>query len=75
MEGWLTDAKGQWSVRFHRDPKSWATELMVIVDHGRVMTAGEPALLKTRRCMRHEDAVSLWKDLQSYGWTVAEAAW
>ena len=75
MEGWLTDANKHWSVRFHRDPKGWEQDVRVIVDHGREMRDGQPALLKTRRNMRYEDAVALWKELRRCGWTVSGAAW
>ena len=76
MDGWLTDADGHWSARFHRDPLStWGGDQRVQVDHGRPMPGGEPALLKTRREMRYEDAVALWFQLKSCGWTISEAAW
>ena len=75
MDGWLTDPKGCWLARFHRDPKStWIKDQRVFVDRGRPMPDG-PALLKTRREMRYEDAASLWFQLKRLGWTVAEPAW
>ena len=39
------------------------------------MPGGQPALLKTRREMRHEDAVALWFHPMSCCWAIAEAAW
>lgn len=75
MDGWLVDPRGCWCARFYRDPKACALSANVIVDHGRAMPGDEPALLKTRRNMRYEDAVALWFQLKQYGWTVAEAAW
>ena len=48
--------------------------MRVFVDHGRPMPDG-PALLKTRRQMRYEDAASLWFQLKKLGGTVAEPAW
>ena len=55
-------------MRFHRDQKSWLRDPYVFVDMGRGMPNGEPALLKSRRYLRLEDAMTLWKDLRSYGW-------
>ena len=76
MDGWLTDAQGLWWARFHRDPKStWVKDQRVFVDHGRPIPDGQPALLKTRRDMRYEDAVARWFQLKGLGWTVADAAW
>ena len=76
MDGWLKDPKGYWLARFHRDHNStWVKDQRVFVDHGRPMPDGQPALLKTRRDMRYEDAVALWFQLKGLGWTVAEAAW
>ena len=75
QEGWLTDSKHYWSVHFHRDQKSWIRDPRVFVDHGRQMPNGDPALLKSRRHMRLEDAISLWKQLRSYGWQVTSPIW
>ena len=50
-------------------------EKRVYVDYGRPMPDGPPALLKSRRDMRCEDAVVLWFQLKDYEWTVAEAVW
>ena len=75
MDGWLSNPKGYWLVRFHRDPsKTTAKDQRVFVDHGRLLPEGA-ALLKTRREMRYEDAASLWFQLKRLGWTVAEPAW
>ena len=76
MDGWLSDPQAYWWARFHRDPcGGWAKDQRVFVDHGRPMPDGQPALLRTRREMRYEDAVALWFQLKSLGWTVADAAW
>lgn len=76
MEGWLTIASKCQSVRFHADPSTsgGAKDVLVIVDHLKDMPAGHPPLLKTRRNMRYEDAVALWKELQRCGWSVAESS-
>ena len=77
MKGWLTIASKRQSVSFHSDPKQSGStkDVLVIVDHIKEMPAGEPPLLKTRRNMRYEDAVALWKELQRCGWTITEGAW
>ena len=75
MDGWLADADGYWSARFQRDPNALTREASVIVDHGRPKPGDEPALLKSSRTLRYEDAVTLWFQLKRCGWTVAEAAW
>ena len=75
QEGWLIDSNHHWSVRFHRDQKSWVREPYVFVDHGRGMPNGEPALLKSRRYLRLEDATALWNELRSYGWQQIAPVW
>ena len=74
-EGWLTDAQKFWCVRFHRDEHSWVQDPQVFVDHGRPMGDGEPALLKSRRYLRREDATLLWKQLVAAGWTKTKPLW
>ena len=76
MEGRLTIASEHQSVTFLSDPSSSgsADDVFVIVDHVKDMPENHPPLLKTRRHMRYEDAVALWKELQRCGWTVTEAA-
>ena len=44
----------------------------VFVDEGRGMPNGEPALLKRRQCLRHEQAEQLWKALRRQGWRHAQ---
>ncbi len=75
MDGWLQDPQQCWSVRFHRDPEKCANDVRVFVDHGREMPNGQPALLKSRRNMRYEDAVTLWKELRRVGWAETKAVW
>ena len=73
MDGWLMlMAIG---VLDSRDPNALTREASVIVDHGRPTPGDEPALLKSSRTLRYEDAVTLWFQLKRCGWTVAEAAW
>ena len=73
-EGWLTDRDGCWTVRFHRDERSWVRDRKLFVDYGREMPDA-PALLKSRRYLREEDAKALWKALCSSGWVMREPAW
>ena len=75
QEGWLIDGDHHWSMRFHRDEKSWFKDPKVFVDMGRSMPDGEPALLKSRRHLRLEDATALWKQLRSYGWQQTSPVW
>ena len=77
MKGLLTIANKCQTVSFLSDPNpsGSADDVFVIVDHIKDMPEGHPPLLKTRRNMRYEDAVALWKELQRCGWTVTEAAW
>ena len=77
MEGLLTISNNCQTVSFLSDPNpsGSANDVFVIVDHCKDMPEGHPPLLKTRRNMRYEDAVALWKELQRCGWTVSEAAW
>lgn len=75
MDGWLQDPQQLWSVRFHRDPERCVDDVRILVDHGREMSDGRPALLKSRRNMRYEDAVSLWKELLRSGWKEIKAVW
>ena len=64
-EGWLTDRDGYWTVRFHRDDKSWLKDRKLVVDYGREMPDA-PALLKSRGYLKEEDANALWKALQQW---------
>ena len=76
MEGWLTNASKCQKVSFLPDLNSSgsADDVFVIVDHIKDVPEGHPPLLKTRRNMRYEDAVALWKELQRCGWTTSEVA-
>ena len=74
-DGWLKDPQKSWAVRFQRDPQSEQKDVRVLVDHGRKLSQDQPALLKSRRNMRYEDAISLYKELQHIGWTHCEAVW
>ena len=75
MEGWLQDSQKYWSVRFHSDPDIRNDDARVLVDHRREMPYGQPALLLSRRYMRYEDAVSLWKHLLRGGWEETNSIW
>ena len=74
-EGWLKDPYGYWVKRFHHDQASWTARPGVFVDEGRDMPNGEPALLKRRQCLRHEQAAQLWKALRRQGWRQAQPLW
>ena len=74
-DGWLKDPRKSWAVRFQRDPQCEQKDVRVLVDHGRKLSQDQPELLKFRRNMRYEDAISLYKELQHIGWTHCEAVW
>ncbi len=74
-EGWLKDPDGYWVKRFHHDQASWSGCPRVFVDEGRGMPNGEPALLKRRQCLRHEQAEQLWKALRRQGWRQTQPVW
>ena len=75
VEGWLTDAAGYWTLRFHRDERSWLQDPWIFVDQGRGMPDGSPALLKSRRYLRRKQAEVLWKALRKEGWKDAAPVW
>ena len=74
-DGWLIDGENYWVARFHRDEKAWVRDPKVFVDYGRGMPDGEPALLKSRRHLKQEDAMVLWKALRSSGWKTTTPVW
>ena len=74
-EGWLIDPNKHWSLRFHRDQKSWSSNLFVFMDKGRAMPDGSPALLKSRRHLPKRDAVEIWNKLRADGWHRVEPQW
>ena len=74
-DGWLKDPNQAWTVRFHKELLTEGNDVRVVVDHGKRDSDTQNALLKSRRNMRYEDAVSLYKELQLNGWQHCEAAW
>lgn len=74
-EGWLTDGEGYWTLRFHRDEKSWLQDPRIFIDKGRAMPDGSAALLKSRRYVRRKEAEALWKLLRKAGWRQASPVW
>ena len=74
-EGWVKDPDGYWVKRFHHEQASWSGCPRVFVDEGRGMPNGEPALLKRRQCLRHEQAEQLWKALRRQGWRQTQPVW
>ena len=74
-EGWLTDAKGYWTLRFHRDERPWLQDPRIFIDIGRGMPDGSPAQLKSRGYLRRKEAEALWKSLHKGGWKEASPAW
>ena len=74
-EGWLLNEETKWAFRFHRDEKSWVRDPKVFEDMGRGMPDGSPALLKSRRHLRREQAEGIWKDLLKQGWKKTTPLW
>ena len=67
MDGWLTDPKGYWITQFHKDPSStWGRDQRVLVDHGRLMSGGEPTAEDRQRAV----AGLLLSQLVNKGWTM-----
>ena len=65
-DGWLKEPSGIWILRFRYDWESWDQKPKVLIDKGRMERNGIP-LLKTRRRMRRNLAIKLWKDLLATG--------
>ena len=74
-DGWLWNPKDGWTYRFQRDEKSWLQDPFVLVDKGRAMPDGSPALLKTRQYLRRGAAEGMWRDLVRKGWEKIPAVW
>ena len=74
-EGWLTDENSMWSIRFHKDTRSWHKDPYVFVDHGRLMPNGQPALLKSRQHIQRRAAAELWSSLVRSGWQKTQPLW
>ena len=74
-EGWLMAPDKQWTMRFHRDQKSWNRFPFFFMDKGRAMPDGSPALLKSRRYLAKYDALELWIHLQENGWSTVDPQW
>ena len=74
-DGWLWNPKDGWTYRFQRYEKSWLQDSFVLVDKGRAMPDGSPALLKTRQYLRRGAAEGMWRDLVRKGWEKIPAVW
>ena len=73
-DGWLKEPSGVWILRFRYDWESWDQNPKVLIDKGRLEPNGIP-LLKTRRRMRRNLAVQLWKELLATGWRRIKPQW
>ena len=72
--GWVKDADGVWILRFRDDRDSWEQNPKVLIDRGRLISNGIP-LLKSRKRMRRNLAIVLWKDLLASGWKRVQPQW
>ena len=61
-DGWLKEPSRVWILRFRSDWSSWDQNPKVIVDKGRLERNGIP-LLKSRKRMRRNLAIELWRRL------------
>ena len=66
-DGWMKDGDGIWILRFKYDWDSWDQNPRVLIDKGRLTSNGIP-LLKSRKRIRRNLAILLWKDLLASGW-------
>ena len=73
-DGWIKEANGRWILRFRYDWESWEQNPNVLIDRGRLMSNGIP-LLKSRKRMRRNLAIVLWKDLLASGWKRVNPQW
>ena len=73
-DGWLKAPNGVWILRFRYDWESWDANPKVLIDKGRLEKNGIP-LLKTRKRMRRNLAIQLWKTLLAAGWERVNQQW
>ena len=73
-DGWLKEPSGVWILRFRYEWSSWDQNLKVFVDKGRLENNGMP-LLKSRKRMRRNLAIQLWKNLLAAGWRGIKPQW
>ncbi len=73
-DGWLKEPNGVWILRFRYDWDSWDQNPKVLIDRGRLMPNDIP-LLKSRKRMRRNLAIVLWKNLLGSGWKRVNPQW
>ncbi len=73
-DGWLKEKNGVWIFRFRYDWESWEMNPKVLVDKGRLEKNGIP-LLKSRKRMRRNLAIDLWRNLVAAGWVRINKQW
>ena len=73
-DGWLKEPRGVWVLRFRRDWESWDQNPKVIIDKGRLEFNGIP-LLKSRKKIRRNLAIELWRKLLADGWVRVGPQW
>ena len=73
-DGWLKEPNGVWILRFRYDWESWDANPKVLIDKGKLEKNGIP-LLKTRKRMRRNLAIQLWKALLAAGWERVYQQW
>ena len=73
-DGWAKEERGRWILRFRYDWTSWEQNPKVLIDKGRLMSNGIP-LLKSRKKMRRNLAIALWRNLLASGWVRVNPQW
>ena len=73
-DGWLKEVNGEWILRFRYDWESWDQNPKVIIDKGRLEFNGIP-LLKSRKKIRRNLAIELWRKLLADGWVRVGPQW
>ena len=65
-DGWLMEPSGVCVLRFRYDWGRWDQNPKVVIDKGRLEFNGKP-LLKSRKKMRRNLAIELWRKLLAAG--------
>ena len=73
-DGWLREPSGIWILRFRYDWSSRDQYPKVIVEKGRLERNGIP-LLKSRKRMRRNIAIELWKNHLAADWRRIKPQW
>ena len=73
-DGWIREVNGLWILRFRYDWESWDQNPKVWIEKGKLESNGPP-LLKSRKRIRRDLAIKLWRELLSIGWKHIDPQW